>query len=75
MKVGAIVHDVKLHFLASINYNGMISAMALSCESFLCAFSLLSGVYLLKSSFPLVMFYGSQCTTVSFKHKIISLYF
>lgn len=56
MNVGVIVHhDVKLHFLASMNYKGIMSAMALSCESFLCTFLLLFGVYLLKNSSPLVI--------------------
>lgn len=75
MNVDIIVNDVKLHFLASVNYKGIISAMALSCESFLCTFLLSSGVYLLKNSLQFVMFCGSQHTMPSFKHKTIRLYF
>lgn len=75
MNVGIIVSDVILRFLESINYKGIMSAVALSCESFLWIFLLLSGIYLLKSSFQLLMFYGSQHTIPSFKHRPISLYF
>lgn len=76
MNVGVIVHhDVKLHFLTSMNYKGIRSAMGLSCESFLCTFLLLFGVYLLKNSSPLVMFHGNQHTNMSFKHRTVSLYF
>jgi hypothetical protein len=38
MTVGIIVNNVKVHFLASVNYKGVISEMALSCQSFLFVF-------------------------------------